>query len=725
MATLTELRKRRAESDRGAILVLTAMVILLLLFIAAFSTDLGAWYRQTEEQQRAADVGSLNGISAYNRGTAAFMSTVGVTDFQSLTGEQAVDAERDGLSEAVLAIQALLETSGLRFTTPATFDIAADPRNFNQESTAVIVADDGTIVTITRSWVRTGGTDANPIYSPAIDVEIQREGEQYFSNLLRDAPTIIRGAQSLLSNCGATCNNPITIDPPFLGFEGQGDGDGYGPLLVDSDDDGRLDQAWAVNHHRYFNGRPGGAGSIICVDMNLREPCETGAIFPLIYETANRPVEYVAPDGKLYFAARDTGQGVLSSAPAGLACFDTRTRDYCSTPFVSLWPDTPSGQWPNRLTITGPFEYEGRLYMFSQDGEGVCVTHDLTPCGAAGFALQELPLMDQVRADPFGLLGNYSRLTAIIDGEFISDGRLILSQTLGKTFGVGYQCVELSSSQGVITPCGSSFSYAKVNNSDNITFLRYDTRGNPTGLCYLEAKSGDHQCVNASAQPDGSVPGLVSGLSLVGEGNYSGDAYSWKNKRTFFSGGFGNYVGCWNWETAGPCTDGPLGSGQYMSVDGSVIGNEEGAATYDFAQVSDRCIIGLGHYSQFFSFDPVGMGPCLDVQITTLISPCTCSDGSNRWGAVTLPANLLNDVTYLEATVFSNNGGSPGTLLLGPVDLLDSDGALDLTILNEMGNPDNVFLRLDADSEVDDGVPRFTEPYNTNLEISVSPTLTE
>ena len=735
MASFEKLQKRRAESERGAILVLTALVILLLLFIAAFSTDLGAWYRQTEEQQRAADVGSLNGISAYDRGVKDIFALRGnVSTWQELAAANpdfADEAELQGLTEATLTIQALLETSGLSFTAAPTFNLAPDPLDTSSVSTVTLTATDGSIITITRVFVETGVAldGVTPVFTRAIEVSVERTGEQYFSNILRDAPQIERNAQSLLSNCGATCNNLITFNPPFVAFEGTGNGDGYGPLLYDRPDpitgvrDGVIDEAWAVNHHS--NGAA--TGQIICVVVATQQPCPGSTApndaFPLDYQTGNRPVEYIHPDGRIYFAARRASDGAL-----GLACWNADTKSYCNggtSEFISFWTQTQGTAFPAWINATGPFFNDGRLYIVSQDGQVACATLALNPCTVGGPNAVGGPGVDT------------SQLPGLNTGNLVSNGeqigeRLILTQNAAT--GVLFRCLDLSNNSGAVSGCGQHFQNTLGNGGDdNLTFTRYNTSGGAVGVCVLNIQTGANQCVNSSASPIGELPGLAAGLDLLSTGNWGGDTFTWTGetpaeKRTFFAGGNSDYVGCWNWQTGQACNDGPDGGGAYLLANDAYTGNGN-ANPYAFNQISARCVIGLGHQAVFFSFDPVGFGPCVDVTITTPIAPCDCADAAQgaRWGAITLPPQLLADVEFLLGTVSVTSDSSTAYAGLEDIDLLATGGVIDLGVLNELTPPPaSVFLTLEADSRLDsNGDPLFADPYTTNLEISVQPTLTE
>ena len=701
-------RVRRSESERGAILVLTALVMLLLLFIAAFATDLGAWYRQGEEQQRAADVGSLNGIAAYDRGTKQYFSDNGVSTWNELTPAQRLEAEEAGVIDAVNTIQALLETSGLSFSSAPTITIADPPDDENTASVVVLTADDGSIVTITRSFINTSDDPANPIYTRVIDVVVSRAGEQYFSDILRDAPTIDRSAQSLLSNCGATCNRPIEINAPFVGFQGNGNGDGYGPLLFDANPTTRgIEEVWAINHHS--NGS--NSGQIICMVVETQLPC--GTPFALNYQTGNRPVEYISPSGKIYFAARDAG-----TERTGLACFDASTRSYCSTPFVDLWNQTREPDYPGWINGNGPFAYDGRLYVVSQNGRIGCVTEEMAYCGST--TTYNLSTRGDTR-----MPGLQNRQFYVSNGEQLGS-KLYLTQNTAN--GVFFHCLDLSAGNGAVTDCAGTapiFNNTLGNGGDdNLTFFSHDTSGNPNGICVLNILTMNNGCVNINTWTNtGEITNMRDDLEKLGNA-WGGDTITWEGRRTFFAGGNSNYVGCWNWETQAACTDGPDSGGAYLLADSAYTGLDKDANPYGFAQISDRCIIGLGHKAVFYSFNPEGFGSCVDANVGTVITPCECEDGSgNRFGVVRIPPALMGLVDEMYATVSEVEGGAP-LPGLDRVALHENGGVLDLTGVDQTLS--SLWLEIDVDAKLDEnGDPIWTETQYADLQIDVQPTLTD
>lgn len=740
MNSFADLRNRiqRPDSERGAILILTALVMLLLLFIAAFATDLGAWYRQGEEQQRAADVGSLNGVAAFDREARAFLGDRGVTEWVALSAADQAAAETQAFQATVETVQALLETSGLTFPDPPGIVLSTDPNgedgNFldnNSTSTATLVAADGSVITITRSFVENGDDGAgNPVFTRVVDVSVERNGEQFFSDIVRDAPTIDRSAQALLSNCGAICNQELSLNPPFVGFGGNGNGDGYAPLLFDSNPSTNgFDEVWAVNHHS--DGRNN--GQIICQIIS-EEPTLNGndcagAPYGLDYQTGNRPVEFISDTGQIYYAARDR-----DTDRTGLACFDTTTRSNCGTPFIGLFdqPDNPS--FPGWINVHGPFENEGRLYLFSQDGQGVCVTFTMQRCNNG--PITTLP----------GLNANDTRLPDLQDRTYhVSNGEqfggeLVLTQNTRN--GVFFHCLDLSANNGTITNC-QGVSAPIYNNTlgnggdDNLTFTRYNTSGQPNGVCVLNIITENNGCVNIGSGSSigggfsnaGELPGLRAGLSELGR-NWGGDTFSWRGLRTFFAGGNSNLVGCWDWQTQSACTTGDNGTA-YIETNNARTNGLGNAFPYGFAQVADRCIIGLGHQAIFFSFDPVGFGPCDQAAVATPIGPCDCTDGSGttRYGLIRVPPNLLAVADEIFATV--NVGSDFGPVLTDldgvPIERIpvhSNGGVIDLTNIDQ--SLTGLWLTLEVNARINpDGSSAFTERVDAVLEIDVQPTLTQ
>lgn len=681
MALLSNLRNRASVTDRerGAILILSALVMILLLFIAAFATDLGAWYRQGQAQQRAADVGSLNGMQAYDRGAKQYFADQGVSTWGELSAAQRTEAERAAMLEAVNTIIGLLETSGHSFSaTPTEVQLSPPPNVPGDESTFTATSDDGTLVTITR----TGG---------GMSVTLSADGDQYFSNLLRDAPQITRKSTAVLSNCGAECTRSIVINPPFAGFQGTGQGDGYGPLLYDKNPSIQgFEEVWAVNHHA-------GNGEIICMDVEGQIPCKTdGSQFALNYQTGNRPVEYIdSTAGKIYYAARRAGD-----QRTGIACFDTAARAECSTPFVGLFDQTNNPSWSGWINVNGPWRNGNELYFFTQDGQWGCVTTGMSSCGSGGTQAQAT--------------GNMADLQH--SQNFVTNGEQIGSKiyvTQNTPTALVMHCFDMSN-QSACWGSAQSFTSMPNGGDDHMTFFSHNSSGTPTGICTLDMINIKHGCTTIDGTTQFQIAGLNTAMAPLDAGSWGGDAFTWYGAvktRTFFAGGNSNQVGCWDWDS------GDCGS---LTVD-AAYSTSNNVNPYGLNQISSQCIIGLGHTSIFFSFNPIGLSACVETSVTTEILPCTCADNSNKWGEVRMPAELMAKVDAIYATVSLTAGGTalPG---LNAVDLVASDGILDLGTVD--ASNDRLFLTLEVDAKLDiAGVPLWTSPITADLAVIVQPTL--
>ncbi|HMS12349.1 MAG TPA: pilus assembly protein TadG-related protein [Microthrixaceae bacterium] len=55
-------RRRPRRSERGYVLATAAMIMVPLLVVAGFATDVGGWYREADRMQRAADAAALAGV---------------------------------------------------------------------------------------------------------------------------------------------------------------------------------------------------------------------------------------------------------------------------------------------------------------------------------------------------------------------------------------------------------------------------------------------------------------------------------------------------------------------------------------------------------------------------------------------------------------------------------------------------------------------------------------
>lgn len=690
-------RTQRSDEERGAILVMTALVMLLLLFIAAFATDLGAWFRQGQAQQQAADVGALNGIQAYDRGVKDYfdgLSGGGVDiGWQNATDAQKINAERAGMEEAVETVIGLLETSGLSFTINTVPTILSEPTADELpggETHYEIVADDGTVVTIRRVSV----TAPDGTVSNAISVSLTAEGEQYFSSLLREAPEITRAATSTLSNCGATCERSFEIEPPFSGFDVVGSGDGYAPLLWGEQ------EIWAVNHHSNANlANRGLNGDIVCMDREAIAPCAGQSLWSLEdYHTTNHPTEVLSQThGKIYFGA--TNRHTLQ---AGIACFDVVAENFCSTEFLPFFDASDRRTFGSPMA--GVWENQARTEIWAINDRGLmmCITPDMAKCsGGNGTGTWDSAVV--------GELG-IRDVNGTAWGRLVGDRLFLANRSSNNT--AFMHCFNIATR----TSCwgGSGFVNTGQQETESIGFLLHNNgSATPSGFCVASPDNGNsHTCLDFNGAALPNLPGLNTALADLGD-SWKGQAFVFHNSIVLFAGGRSDTVSCYN-----------LVARQYCgSVTGRTLTGGTLVEPYAFAQVTDECLVGLGDESVFFSINPVTLLPCQDTKVSVPIFPCECADGGNRWGEIRLPSLLLSQVDGLRATILTTDGGPAVSPALDNFDALANNGVLDLTGVDQ--NIDMLYLELGVEARLVNGQPLWEEPITADLQIVVQPTLVE
>lgn len=743
MALLTKLQNRIAQTrekrERGAVLVLTALVMLLLLFIAAFATDLGAWYRQGQEQQRAADVGALNGIQTYDAAVRDYFEGLGFVDWNSpgLTPPQLQRADELGLIAASNTIIGLFETSGLVFTDQGTPNLADDPTDPTQVSTWTIEATDGTEVIITRSLFQSGlDSMGNPVYERVIDVQVIAPGEQYFSNIIRDAPEIERSASSRLSNCGAVCSTPIELSPPFNGFDAAGNGDGWAPLLQGGQNG---DEIWAVNHHSNNQPSTNGIGSIICMNRDTEtfcddfsDPAGNGRVPLDNFRTNTRPTDYLdVARNKIYFI---TGEGHdinenantsttrVQPTSSGLACFDITARDWCgggADRYLPLWNFTITGN----TNAHGPVAYNDKLYSVSHNGQLVCVDPD-TMQECAGTSRWTLDVSTNPNIPPLDLAGAANNIELVGSKLLMTfnlrDNAPGASRARQRTVGTAFECVDLAtinktSCWGGHRSTGVTGNGLSGAHNKRFTYLSMNSLGVPQDICLANTK-GQSACVAINATNPSvvtSTGGLAGFLDANLNNGWIGDTFavvSGEQVRTLFGGGESNVTLCWDWKTNAKC-DLPGTDGVLQHPTGANL-----VEPYAYAQVSENCVLGLGDEAVFFTLDVVTLETCTGSQVTTQVEPCDCADGSERYGVLELPDALKVQLDVATGKVTGTTGAVPplqGDLLAGP---------LDLSVFN--GDPGPLELTIEVQSKVNGTQLVWQDDFAFDLELVVQPTLT-
>jgi len=677
------------KSDRGAILILSALIMILMLLIAAFATDLGAWYRQGQEQQRSADVASLNGIQAYDSFRKAYFVTNGASIWTDLDDDQREEAEEGAMEAAMDAMLGILSAGGTTVSQTPEYVFNPPPG----ESTATVTADDGSIITVTRT------------IEGEMQVSIERPGKQYFSSVVASAPNIAKSSTAVLSNCGAECSQDIELAPPFQGFQATGEGDGYRPLIGNN---GRI---WTINHHA---DRPGD-GDIVCMQRSTQAECSGWAPLDLSpYTTARKSDDWIDNSrDRIYFAGTDRNTDEF-----GIVCVDANIRQFCGggAEFTKLHDSNLSqGGNYNYATGSGVFMVRSggvdRLFVMGQDATIHCVYAD--SLGSPGANCAGYPKQTAL----FGHenIPSLSQDSYMVYGEIIN-GQIYFYHDKTRDEGGAFQCWNPATDSQCVWANGSG--YTEFNQPITvrpIKFVKYksDGSGEANGFCIAQeadaSQSLQHWCVDLQGVSQPEIPNLrYNTADFGGSGDYIySEGFSIDGKRTVWGtrGGDSRFIFCYDWAAEASC--GP-----------PLVGEQQ----YGFAELTPDCILGVGHSSELFSFNPNTMTPCTGTKVTVDVWPCDCLDGTFRYGTLELPAALKAVLISAEATVTGVTDENV-TVTEGPIDILNQP--FDLSGFNGIDGP--LSLEIVVDSEVDEGTGQllWTTTYDAQLALIVQPTLSD
>lgn len=774
MDLFTNLRTRvsRRDDDRGAILILTALVMLLLLFIAAFATDLGAWYRQGQAQQQAADVSSLNGVQAYDREVQAYLESFGPdTIWNDLSEAEREEGERRAMLAVVNTVIGLLETSGLDFSNPNLVDLqlSIPPNMLGDESIATIEADDGTVVTIVRSVIEVDG-----VFVSTISVSITAPGQQFISGILRDAPDISSSAESTVSNCGAECEREVTIDPPFAGFNAGGSGDGLAPLLNGDPFLGQATQVWAVNHHsNFFRGDiQNNFGDIVCRSLEDRSNC--GEFSLNNYLTPIWPQEILAQDvGKIYFPATNRNTGT-----AGVACFDIVTNggQFCDREFIGFWEhggtvtaagnriNASGNQLFNGSPATSVWRYQNQIWVASDSGQFACVT--MSAAAHGGMQSCQIdgggnPVLYDTAGINSGVLrtpGQVGGRSAHTWGNINPDNEREVHMFSRSDDGQAvFHCFDFQARN----PCwgGAHFNagnVAKMTRASGFQVFDDDAAGTYLGICAFSTDDDTVICRDENGGPLTPPNNIKTSIKGIGDG-FTGHTFVWyKNGRAdrlFFNGGASDVVACYDFRTQNVCgetNNGIVVVENILPTQGrDPDGNKKFVEPYQLVDISDECLLGLGDESIFFSLSPERLTGCVDTTTSTVITPCLCTGTAiPNWAAIELPQDLLDSVNLLEATARDATPGAGGNFedgvdefgmpctdcvyekgsgpIIGGIQDVDvlADGIVDLGAVPNSVTAIELVLRVDSKINPGTQLPEFDAPATFDISIISQPTLT-
>jgi len=160
------------HSERGATVVIVAMLMVAMLICAAFAVDFGSWYARAEKLQNAADAAALAGAVSYSQDGD---ESAAADHASEILRQNGVDSNDGDINIAI--------------TFPSSTEVAVE----------------------------------------VLDTDVAL----FFSRIIRtDAMNIQRDAIARQDRCAATCAQTIPIPRPLSEIDITGSGDGFTPILI-------------------------------------------------------------------------------------------------------------------------------------------------------------------------------------------------------------------------------------------------------------------------------------------------------------------------------------------------------------------------------------------------------------------------------------------------------------------------------------------------------------
>lgn len=464
-----------------------------------------------------------------------------------------------------------------------------------------------------------------------------------------------------------------SIPPPITSMSTAGtSGDGYAPIVVGT-------RAYLLHHHT-------GGNNIACIDLLTQNLC---AGYPKAAGTylTQMPGVPVVVGGKLWFRVND--------AKLGLTCFDPSTATVCGRhDFV----DRPAFIWYNKVDRgSQPVVYGDRIFMVADDhriycydplASAVCPGYPKTtvltglaptipavaPAGT-GWAGQarDVGLID------VGLHGSrlYASLATDWVGDFNKGGEPVAGDRQGFL-----HCIELTTGAAcvgwsapiTITPTGTDFWAFPI-------VFRKNNLGDRTGVCLgsrlsLTCTGFDKTGTSTVPTPDGmwGVNKLHANSYIVGSLLEAEGQTRTYHHRVWHSNSFI----CWDWVAMAACT----GAGfDANGVKSNVAPGANGAYGYT---TTGTCAWGASDNKVLYAFDTAtGNLGCSTQTLQLAVRPadfyCDGKPHPITWDRVKLrDVDLAANVEFKSISARVRNTDT-GVVVVGPVNLLGTDGTIDLS----------------------------------------------
>lgn len=678
----------RAGRDRGSVVVLATLAMGALLTMAAIAVDLSYAYLMGQRIQRAADAAAL----------------AAAQEWQIVTG---TPQEREDAAED--EVERMLRHSDMGDTTRFAVAVSA-------------TATGRVEVTL---------TDTRP--------------PRFFAGVVGRQPTVTRSSAADMG-CAECPTRTLVLSTMTAGINASGEGDGMAPVVIDGD------RLYALNHH-HAPGQP----SLSCVSRVRNDRC-------LGYEPNGGPGNRVVSSGTNHWSPLlfDEQRSRLwfahhSTAGWGLECWqvhetDSRLDAPCAMSGdvdaagrVLLRPGhpmAPGSQWFGRgvsmtaspvrsaypQRFTSDDESVDRLHVLADDGRVYCF--DLRTNLSCGSPVSRLSAAGLMPADMLAAQGgNGNGYTSEVVDDLMFSAAVWRQQPSGRAV-VGIDCFDMDagggrSCTGFGTAGGLTWTSPEqyyAGGDAPVLFPYLDQQGEPTGIC-TAPRAGGTACFDLD---DGSSVELPSALRTAMTAQHTGSTRSCVfyqeavvGTRMFmprwFCGGNGGHQDfrgrtiCFDWATQATC------GVRVWSLPVSQGGIGVETTDYGYVVVGrpevGHCLIGLGDAAYWWSFDAEDMGPCRSAVDGEWVSPCACSDGTDRqrWGVLRIEPEDLQLFSRLRLLVYDDD--RPGAQLLAEIDVLEDHPTgivdLDRALPGDVRSRSRLYVVL-AGQFPDDGTPPVT-----------------
>jgi len=707
----------RTSEDRGAVLMILALLITVLLLCAGFAIDFGSWYNRAEELQNAADSAALAGAAEFDLYRAADGS--------------ATDAAIGNTESRVLDV---LRQNGIEPSDDILIDI-----------------------------IYPGELD-NGLGEVLVSV-IDRDVDLYFATFVLDRFEIRRDATAKVDKCGNTCSNTLAIPKPFSAVNVTGSGDGFAPIYLG-------DRVYAINHHQFD-------ANIVCLvaatgDVcpgygtanNLGTPIMPAGTGWLSNNGTNRSypangwdpmysdiiTQHEIVGSRIYVLGQTAGQVKLvcwetdlnpthtnqtggpcpGQGNVNIASLDGRTVRDSNDAFVNSLRSNSShfvtfleSRGYGISFIPDDGSDEGRIFVFTDDHKVHCrLSTDITQNCTNYLTAKQTGL----GLDGFPAMGGTMGTAAFSDRVIDADTKRIYTTrhyTPGHpqgNHGVMLECWDAKfnricenfpNSHPIHAPGDPDYNDGLWNRwRVGRLFFDRDHSGNITGVCSM-GSSGPNTAQADCLELDGDeytfdFSTLPGSSSLLGTFHY----HEGKN-RLFISQSYPDTGGrastvCWDFGDPEDMSA-PTGYCGQMRPDTDTVNNWPGIEESEDYGYSSRgnCVYALGHQNRFYTFNAEMENECDEGRALTQLFPCTCFNGDQLWGSVIVDNLDPTNNPYDSFEVFiKEEEHDPVSDAIDSKDLLASAGVVDLSNIS----PDYPYVWLEIVVNVKLGQDPWSHP---------------